>query len=86
MAQVYVNTDSMHTWKTEMEKINQGCVDEIRKIETSMATLNSSFQGDYASKYEDTFGQYTKKVLNSHESLKDVESFLSKVVQVMNNQ
>ena len=29
MAQVYVNTDTMQSWKNDMEKINQSCIDEI---------------------------------------------------------
>ena len=48
--------------------------------------LNDSFQGDYASKYDESFGQFTKQVKSSHESLRNVESFLDTIVTVMENQ
>ena len=86
MSKVYVETDAMASWKTEMEKINKNCIDNIDAIVSSMNGLNASFQGDYASKYEEAFGQYANKVKSSHESMRDIEKFLDTVVEVMKNQ
>ncbi len=86
MSNVYVNTEAMASWKVEMDKINKACVDNIDIIVNSMNELNSSFQGEYADKYEEAFGQYSKKVKNSHESMRDIENFLDTVVNVMQSQ
>lgn len=86
MSKVYVDTDAMSQWKIQMESINKNCIDQIDKIDSAMNSLSSSFQGDYAEKFENSFGQYTKSVRNSHESLRSVEKFLDTIVEVMNNQ
>ena len=86
MADVYVKTEALSAWKTDMEKINKLCLENIESIMSSMGDLNSSFQGDYAEKFESTFDSYTKKVKSSHEDLVDIEKFLNKVIEVMNNQ
>lgn len=86
MAKVYVETEAMASWKTEMEKINKDCIDNIDKIVQSMNSLNASFQGDFADKYEEAFGNYSKKVKSSHESMRDIEKFLDTIVEVMMKQ
>lgn len=86
MAKVYVDPTAMAEWKTQMEKINKDCISSIDEITTAIGNLNESFQGDYASKYEESFGQFTKQVKSSHESLRNVETFLDTVVNVMENQ
>lgn len=86
MASAYIKTEAMASWKTEMDKINKDCVDNIDNIIKSMNTLNTSFQGEYADKYEQVFGQYSNKVKSSHESMRNLETFLDKIVEVMNNQ
>ena len=83
---VYVETEAMASWQTEMEKINKNCIDNIDVIINSMNSLNASFQGEFADKYEESFGNYTVKVKNSHESMRDIESFLDTIVEVMKNQ
>ncbi len=86
MGKAYVETEAMASWKTEMEKINKDCIENIDNIVKSMNNLNASFQGDYADKYEQAFGQYSNKVKNSHESMRDIENFLDTIVEVMKNQ
>ena len=48
-----------------------------------MKNLNSSYQGDYADKFEENFSNYTNNVINSHNDLADLENFLNTVVNVM---
>lgn len=86
MAEVYVDTEAMSSWKTDMEKINKDCIENIENIVKSMNGLNAVFQGDYADKFEQVFGQYSNKVKNSHESMRDIEKFLDTIVEVMKNQ
>lgn len=86
MAQVYVDPTAMIEWKTQMETINKDCISSIEEIDSAITKLNDSFQGDYADKYEESFGAFTKKVKSTHESLRNVESFLDTIVTVMENQ
>lgn len=86
MSKVYVDPSAMGEWKTQMEKINKDCISSIEEINTAITKLNDSFQGDYATKYEESFGEFTKKVKSTHESLRNVESFLDTIVNVMENQ
>ena len=86
MSKVYVDPSAMGEWKTQMEKINKDCISSIEEINTAITKLNDSFQGDYATKYEESFGEFTKNVKSTHESLRNVESFLDTIVTVMENQ
>lgn len=86
MGQVYVEDTAMADWKTRMQTINANCISSIEKIDTNINNLNSSFQGSYASMYEESFGGFTTSVKASHESLKDFSEFLDTVVNVMKNQ
>lgn len=86
MAKVYVDPSVMSEWKTQMDTINKDCISSIEEIDSAIKKLNDSFQGDYATKYEESFGEFTKKVKSTHESLRNVESFLDTVVNVMSNQ
>ena len=86
MADVYVKTEALSAWKSDMEKINKLCLENIENIMSSMGELNSSFQGDYAEKFETTFDNFSKKVKSSHEDLVDIENFLNNIVEVMSNQ
>ena len=86
MAKVYVDPAVMSEWKTQMDTINKDCISSIEEIDSALGKLNDSFQGDYATKYEQSFGEFTKKVKSTHESLRNVENFLDTVVNVMNNQ
>lgn len=86
MSKVYVDPTVMSDWKEQMEKINKDCISSLDSIDSAITELNECFQGDYASKYEESFGQFTKKVKESHESLRNVETFLDTVVSVMQNQ
>lgn len=86
MATVYVDSNAMNDWKTQMNSINQECVTSIEKIESYIEELNSSFQGSYADLYDDSFSSFTKEVKNSHEAMKDFSGFLDAIVNVMNGQ
>ena len=86
MAQVYVDPTVMLEWKSQMDTINKDCINSIDEITSAIAKLNDSFQGDYSSKYEESFGAFTNKVKATHESLRNVETFLDTVVSVMENQ
>lgn len=86
MAKVYVDPIVMSEWKGQMDTINKDCISIIEEIDAAISKLNESFKGDYASKYEESFGQFSKQVKASHESLRNVETFLDTVVNVMENQ
>lgn len=83
MSKSYIEEATMADWKVLMANINQECIEEISKIETSMSSLPDSFRGDYAEVYEQSFDKYIKAVKNSHESLKDFQKFLDEIVEVM---
>lgn len=86
MAQVYVDDLVMAEWKTNMNSINQNCITAIEGIESSIKNLNESLMGNYSEQYDTSINSFLKSVKNSHENLKDMESFLDQVVEVMKNQ
>lgn len=86
MSKVYVDPLVLSDWKTQMDVINKDCISTIEEITTAIGRLNDSFQGDYATKYDEAFAQFTKQVKESHESLRNVETFLDTVVTVMESQ
>ena len=60
MAKVYVDPTVMLEWKTQMDKINKDCISSIDEINSAITKLNDSFQGDYATEYEESFGEFAK--------------------------
>jgi uncharacterized protein YukE len=86
MSKVYVDPIALSDWKTQMDVINKDCISTIEEITTAISRLNDSFQGDYATKYDEAFALFTKQVKESHESLRNVETFLDTVVTVMESQ
>ena len=85
MSKAYIETDVLVSWKTQMESLNETCVQCLNNIDQYMKSLNSSYQGEYADMFEENFGNYTKKVISSHNDLANLESFLAIVVEVMEN-
>ena len=83
MGKAYIETDTLTSWKTQMESLNETCVQCLNNIKNDMKNLNSSYQGDYADKFEENFSNYTSKVINSHNDFADLENFLNTVVNVM---
>lgn len=86
MSKAYIETDTLVSWKTQMESLNETCIQCLNNINQHMKSLNSSYQGEYADKFEENFGNYTKKVINSHNDLASLENFLATVVEVMEGQ
>ena len=83
MGKAYIETDTLTSWKTQMESLNETFVQFLNNIKNDMKNLNSSYQGDYADKFEENFSNYTNNVINSHNDLADLENFLNTVVNVM---
>ncbi len=83
MASAYVEETAMADWKSQMDRINNECIDEIGRIESAVAKLPDSFKGDYAEKYDEAFGNYSNAVKASHEAMKQFDQFLDTIVAVM---
>lgn len=83
MSKAYIETDVLTSWKSQMESLNETCVQCLNNINNHMKSLTSSYQGDYADKFEENFNNYTNNVINSHNDLAGLENFLNTVVGVM---
>ncbi len=82
----WVQSEALLDWKSQMGTLNQEAVDVISDITNKIQTLNDSWKGDSAMGFESIMGSTLETIISCHEDMQNLESFLSSVVNVMENQ
>ena len=84
---IFVDSEAMQTWKSEMHDINTACAEEVGKINGFISTLTSSyFKGDYAEDFSESINKFATTVQKAHTDMASVEDFLSAIVEQMNGE
>lgn len=86
MGNVYVNSSSLSEWETKLNGLNTTAVSDVEKLSEYSNEINSSFKGDFAESYLEALLEFSSYVKSSHESMKDFDTFLNSIVEIMNNQ
>lgn len=79
----YVETDALLGWKEEMSSLNNDAKDAIKDISTALSNLNDSWKGDSANGFNLTMNEVLETIVNKHEEMGDLETFLQIVVETM---
>lgn len=83
---VWVETQALLDWKSQMAKLNNEAVEIINSISTDLQTLSDSWKGDSATGFESTMDSTLKRIVNCHNQMGNVENCISTIVTTMENQ
>ncbi len=83
---VWVVTDSLLEWKSQMAKLNNDAVDVINSISTELELLQNSWKGESANGFETTMDNTLKTIISCHNQMGNVENAISTIVTTMENQ
>lgn len=83
---VWVVTDSLLEWKSQMAKLNSDAIEVINSIATELESLQNSWKGDSATGFETTMDNTLKTIINCHTQMGNVENAISTIVTTMENQ
>ena len=83
---VYVETTALVGWSSKMEEINSSAVEVLNKFKTTVGDLNDSWAGNSASGFLTASEALINKTIAYHDEMANVEQFLIKVVNTMEDQ
>jgi uncharacterized protein YukE len=82
-SEAYIEPSVLEGWKSTMSSINNACLGELDNFKAHSAGLADSWRGDAADGYSQTFDNFIEVVKNKHESMKNLDSFISEVIITM---
>lgn len=80
---VYVDSDALTKWSTDLTSINNLALDDLEKFKTNVESLKDSWAGSSASSFLNSNEEFIKSALSYHENMKDINSFLITVIETM---
>lgn len=83
---VYVETTALVGWSSKMEEINSSAVEVLNKFKSTVGDLNDSWAGNSASGFLNASDTLINKAIAYHDEMANVEQFLIKVVNTMEEQ
>ena len=84
-SEAYIEPSVLEGWKATMSSINSACLSELDSFKVHSAGLADSFRGEAADGYSQSFDSFLKFVKNKHESMKNLDNFISEVIITMEN-
>lgn len=83
---VYVETEALTGWSTKMSEISSAAEEILDQFSKAVADLKDDWQGNSANGFEIATNSCLSAAKNKHNDMGQVESFLLKVVDTMQNQ
>ena len=83
---VWVETEALLAWKSQMSKLNDDAVETINSIAIDLQSLSDSWKGESATGFETTMDATLKRIINCHNQMGNVENAISTIVTTMENQ
>lgn len=83
---VYVETDALASWSSEMNSINENAVSTLESFESTIKDLDNYWQGNSADGFKNATTALITTAKNKHNSMKNVSAFLNEVIVAMQNQ
>lgn len=85
-ANVFIDTDALMSWETELKNINTAFVNIIGIMETRLNELEHDFKGNSADSFSREVHSCINEAKTYHEKMNDISSFLQLVVETMQEQ
>lgn len=83
---VYVETEALAGWSSKMAEINTSAEDILEQFSNEVTSLKDDWQGNSADGFETAMKNCLKSAKNKHSEMGQVEAFLLKVIETMQNQ
>jgi uncharacterized protein YukE len=83
---VYVDFATLNEWKSQMDKINASALDTLDSFMSSVEDLKSSWCGNSADSFLNSSKMMLNKAKNYHTEMRNIENFLTTVINTMDNQ
>ena len=83
---VYVDFAALNSWKSQMNKINSSALDTLDSFISTMKDLKSSWCGNSAESFLNSSTKMLNKAKGYHNDMKNLENFLTTVINTMDNQ
>ena len=83
---VYVDIASLNNWKIQMKKINDAALDTLDSFTSTVEELKGSWCGNSAESFLNSSMKMLNQAKSYHNDMSNVENFLKKVVNTMENQ
>ncbi len=83
---VYVETDALAGWSSEMTTINESAISVLESFETKLQELDNYWMGNSATGFKNATTELMTTAKNCHTSMKNVSSFLNEVIITMENE
>lgn len=83
---VYVETEALTGWSSNMSSINDAAVDILEEFVSSVEQLKEDWQGNSANGFETAMNNCLTAAKNKHNDMGQVEAFLIKVIDTMQKQ
>lgn len=83
---VYVDIASLNNWKIQMKKINDAALDTLNSFTSTVEELKGSWCVNSAESFLNSSTKMLNQAKSYHNDMSNVEKFLTKVVNTMENQ
>jgi uncharacterized protein YukE len=83
---VYVDFMALKEWKSQMDKINVSALDTLDSFMSSVEDLKGSWCGNSADSFLNSSKMMLNKAKSYHTEMRNVENFLTTVINTMDNQ
>ncbi len=83
---VYVDFSALNEWRNEMDRINGDALSTLDSFESTIGELNNYWSGNSASGFLSSSKNLVNKARSYHNDMCNVEDFLIKVIETMDNQ
>jgi uncharacterized protein YukE len=83
---VYVDFAALNEWRVQMDKINSAALDTLDSFMSSVEDLKDSWCGNSAESFLNSSMKMLNQAKSYHNDMSNVENFLTKVVNTMENQ
>ncbi len=83
---VYVDFAALNEWRVQMDKINSAALDTLDSFMSSVEDLKDSWCGNSAESFLNSSTKMLNKAKGYHNDMKNLENFLTTVINTMDNQ
>lgn len=83
---VYVDFAALNNWRIQMDKINSSALDTLDSFMSTVEDLKSSWCGNSADSFLNSSKNMVAKAESYHNEMKNVENFLTNVINTMDKQ
>lgn len=83
---VYVDFAALNSWQSQMDQINGSAMDTLDSFISTVKDLKNSWCGNSAESFLTSSNNLINKAKSYHTEMRNVENFLTNVIETMDGQ